>query len=114
MLPGGVSSRTVLLRAPGGDWVLKQALAKLRVPVPWFSDPRRVHREASALRWLEHLAPKGASPRFEFEDETAHVVCMAAVPQPHDNWKVLLMKGEVRPEYIDALAEIIRDDSRAE
>jgi aminoglycoside phosphotransferase (APT) family kinase protein len=107
VLEGGISSRTVQVSAPGRDWVLKQALAELRVPVPWFSDTSRVHREASALRWLENLAPTGASPRFEFEDEAARVVCMSAVPQPHDNWKSLLLKGEVNPVHIDRFAEII-------
>jgi aminoglycoside phosphotransferase (APT) family kinase protein len=107
VLSGGVSSRTVHVRAPGCNWVLKQALSQLRVPVPWFSDPRRVHREASALRWFEDLAPRGASPRFEFEDETAHVVCMEAIQHPHYNWKTLLLNGDVRAEHVDAFAEII-------
>jgi hypothetical protein len=29
--------------------VVKQALAKLRVAVDWFSDPRRIEREAESL-----------------------------------------------------------------
>ena len=46
-LGGGVSNRTVLVERSGGDnWVLKQALAKLRVAVDWFSSPERIHREA--------------------------------------------------------------------
>src|SRR5688500_8276374 len=56
-LSGGVSNRTVLVEHPSGEsWVLKQALAKLRVPVDWFSSPERVHREALGLRWLQELA----------------------------------------------------------
>src|SRR5688500_5656685 len=59
-LAGGVSNRTVLVeRTSGESWVLKQALAKLRVKVDWFSDPARVHREALGLKWLEKLAPRG-------------------------------------------------------
>ena len=51
MLAGGVSNRTVLVeRASGEAWVLKQALAKLRVAVDWFSDPSRIHREALGLK----------------------------------------------------------------
>ncbi|MGN6700961.1 MAG: hypothetical protein ACTHMR_22610, partial [Thermomicrobiales bacterium] len=57
-LGGGVSNRTVLVeRASGDNWVLKQALAKLRVAVDWFSSPLRIEREALALRWLPDLAP---------------------------------------------------------
>src|SRR3989304_3002448 len=48
VLAGGVSNRTVFVERPNGDaWVLKQALAQLRVQVEWFSDPSRIHREAA-------------------------------------------------------------------
>src|SRR3712207_9220852 len=54
VLAGGISNRTGLVERPTGEaWVLKQALVKLRVPVDWFSDPERVHREALGLRWLQ-------------------------------------------------------------
>jgi hypothetical protein len=39
-LSGGVSNRTVLLeRETGERWVIKQALAKLRVRSHWFCSP---------------------------------------------------------------------------
>jgi aminoglycoside phosphotransferase (APT) family kinase protein len=95
VLHGGVSNKTVLVRRNGDAWVLKQALSKLRVPVDWFSDPMRIHREASALRWLERLAPPGAVPRLVFEDFEDHVLCMEAVPEPHENWKEKLLAGRV-------------------
>ena len=64
VLAGGVSNRTVLVgRENGPAWVLKQALAKLRVASDWFSSPERIHREALGLRWLSQLAPPGAVPR---------------------------------------------------
>lgn len=82
-LTGGVSNRTVLVtRATGEAWVLKQALSKLRVAVDWFSDPRRIHREAAGLRWLAQLAPPGTIPPLVFEDHDQHIVAMGAVPQP--------------------------------
>src|SRR5207245_1055077 len=72
-LAGGVSNRTVLLtRASGDAWVLKQALAKLRVKVDWFSDPSRAHREALGLRHLADLAPPGTITPLVFEDEQNH------------------------------------------
>src|SRR3954471_1444780 len=59
-LRGGISNKTVLVkRATGEAWVLKQALAKLRVETDWFSDPRRIGREALALKHLPELAPSG-------------------------------------------------------
>ena len=92
-LRGGVSNRTVWLRRErGGDWVIKQALPKLRVPVDWFSAPERIEREAAALRWLGKIAP-GQAPEFVFADDSRHILAMTAIPQPHDNWKTLLLAG---------------------
>lgn len=105
-LPGGVSSRTVLVDWPDGrSCVFKQALPKLRVAVDWFSDPRRVHREALALRHLERLAPPGSVPRLVFEDAQQHVVGMEAVPRPHDNWKTLLLAGRLVEDHVHQFGE---------
>src|ERR1700735_804539 len=96
VLAGGVSNRTVLVeRENGTAWVLKQALAKLRVASDWFSDPERIHREALGLRWLGELTAAGATPRLIFEDHEHHFLAMEAVPQPHENWKSMLLRGEV-------------------
>jgi tRNA A-37 threonylcarbamoyl transferase component Bud32 len=92
VLAGGVSNRTVLVqRASGEAWVIKQALAKLRVATDWFSDPARVHREALGTRWLERLAPAGSTTPLVFEDHEHHLFAMQAVPFPHDNLKDLFM-----------------------
>jgi thiamine kinase-like enzyme len=96
ILAGGVSNRTVLVERDGGpDWVIKQALAKLRVEADWFSSPERIHREALGLQWLGRLAPADSIPRFVFEDHEHHLLAMSAVPRPHDNWKTMLMRGEI-------------------
>jgi aminoglycoside phosphotransferase (APT) family kinase protein len=96
VLAGGVSCRTVRIDRPGGDsWVLKQALARLRVEVEWLSDPSRIHREALGMQWLAELLPAGSVPAFVFEDEALHLVAMTAVEDPHEQWKRLLLAGEV-------------------
>jgi fructosamine-3-kinase len=101
VLAGGVSNRTVLVeRETGEAWVLKQALEKLRVATDWFSSPERVHREAEGLRWLGELAPEGSTVKFVFEDRTHHILAMRAVPQPHRNWKAMLLAGEVHLEHV--------------
>jgi aminoglycoside phosphotransferase (APT) family kinase protein len=103
-LAGGVSNRTVLVELPRGEaWVLKQALPKLRVASDWFSDPARVHREALGLRWLAELAP-GSVPSLVFEDHAEHLLAMEAVPQPHENWKSQLLRGEVRLDLVRQFA----------
>lgn len=94
-LLGGVSNRTVRIMWPDGRaWILKQALAKLRVDVDWFSNPERIEVEANALRWLNRWAPAGATPSFVFEDPIHHVLAMKAIPEGHENWKSLLLAGK--------------------
>ena len=101
VLAGGVSNRTVLVeRETGEAWVVKQALEKLRVATDWFSSPERVHREAEGLRWLGQLAPEGSVTGFVFEDRAHHLLAMEAVPQPHRNWKTMLLAGEVHHEHV--------------
>lgn len=96
VLAGGVSGRTVLVAfTDGRRWVLKQALAKLRVQADWFSDPNRIHREALGMRVLGELAPPGSIPKLIFDDETHHVIGMEAVPEPHENWKAMLLSGNI-------------------
>ncbi len=107
-LAGGVSNRTVLVeRSTGEAWVLKQALTRLRVPVEWFSRPERIHREAMGLRWLEQLAPPGTVAPLVFEDLDHHVLAMQAVPQPHDNWKTLLLQGRLQRSHFEQFARLL-------
>ena len=108
VLAGGVSNRTVLVERPGGEaWVVKQALPKLRVAVDWFSPPERIHREALALRWLAELAPPGATVPLVFEDLDHHLLAMAAVPQPHENWKTMLLAGRLEADHVDQFARLL-------
>jgi aminoglycoside phosphotransferase (APT) family kinase protein len=108
VLAGGVSNRTVLVERPSGEaWVIKQALAKLRVAVDWFSPPERIHREGLGLRWLARLAPPGSTTPLVFEDHERHLLAMAAVPQPHENWKTLLLVGRIEREHVDQYARLL-------
>ena len=107
-LPGGVSNRTVLVeRQTGEAWVIKQALAKLRVKVDWFSDPSRIHREALGLIWLPKFLPAGTIPPLVFEDEANHIVAMGAVPPPIENWKEQLLGGKVSRDLVAQFGRIL-------
>ncbi len=107
-LAGGVSNRTVWVeRSTGEAWVLKQALAKLRVSVDWFSSPERVHREALGLAWLAQLAPPGTITPLVFEDHTHHLLAMQAVPRPHHNWKTLLLAGHLEEDHISQFGRLL-------
>lgn len=101
-LLGGVSNRTVRVAwADGHGWILKQALAKLRVNVDWFSSPERIRVEAKALRWLNCWAPPGSTPSFIFEDGTNHVMAMQAIPGEHENWKSVLLTGQIVTNHFE-------------
>ena len=101
VLAGGVSNRTVLVhRSYGPDWVLKQALEKLRVADDWFSDPERIHREAEGMRVLKPLTEEGTIVPLVFEDLEHHIIAMEAVPDPHANWKSVLLTGQINSSFV--------------
>jgi 5-methylthioribose kinase len=110
-LGGGVSNRVVRVQRNHGEaWVLKQALSKLRVSVDWFSSPKRSHRETLALTWLNELGVN--VPRLQFEDDEHHLIAMDAVPEPHENWKVMLLAGRVEMSHVEAFAQMLADMHR--
>ena len=112
-LSGGVSNRTVLVRRGGTSWVLKQALAKLRVPVDWFSSPTRIQREALGLRWLSELTPAGTIPSFAWEDPDEHLLAMEAVPEPHESWKALLFRDDAALQHAPRFGDLLGTIHRA-
>ena len=107
-LAGGVSNRTVRVAFTSGRvWVLKQALAKLRVNVDWFSSPERIVVEAKALRWLNRSAPPGTTPAFIFEDMENHLLGMEAIPEEHENWKSVLLSGKIVSDHFEQFGLLI-------
>jgi 5-methylthioribose kinase len=107
-LSGGVSNKTLLLtRSSGESWVIKQALAKLRVQSDWFSDPERIQVEANGLRHLPRVTPKGSITPLLFEDKAENLLAMEAVPEPHQNWKLRLLCGEIDQEYFGQFAKLL-------
>ncbi len=107
-LTGGISNRTVLMRRSSSEaWVLKQALEKLRTTVEWFSDPRRIEREARGMEALGRWLPEGSVPRLIFLDEKNHILAMEAVPEPHRNWKDLLLESPPSDAHIAGFAALL-------
>jgi tRNA A-37 threonylcarbamoyl transferase component Bud32 len=108
VLAGGVSNRTVRVERPGGEaWVLKQALAKLRVEADWFGDPARVQREAQGMRALRQLAPPGTITPLVFEDPAHHLLAMGAVPEPHENFKTMLLAGRIDVGLVESFGRLL-------
>ena len=111
-LKGGVSNRTVLVQCSGrAGFVVKQALSRLRVTVEWYADPQRIHREARALEYLGRLCPHGSIPALLFEDHREHLIGMQAVPEPHYNWKNMLLDGHVSLDHIGTIRISARGNS---
>lgn len=107
VLAGGVSNRTVWVKRQSGEsWVLKQALEKLRTKAEWFSSLERIHREAAGMRWLYAKVP-GRITRLIFEDPAHHLLAMEAVAEPHQNWKSMLLKGELEFGHVRQFAELL-------
>ena len=108
VLAGGVSNRTVLVARPNGErWVLKQALQKLRVADDWFSPPERILREAAGMAALRRIAPPGSITRLLFTDPENYLLAMEAVPEPHENWKTVLLSGRVELGYYEQFANLL-------
>jgi 5-methylthioribose kinase len=80
--------------------------------VDWFSDQERVHREALGLRWLQKLAPPGSITPLVFEDHDHHLLAMEAVPEPHENWKTMLLEGQVRDEHVEQFGRLLGEVHR--
>ncbi len=107
-LTGGVSNRTFWIeRVDNTAWVLKQAREKLKVDVDWFCSPERIQREALGMRWLEQLAPPDAITPMVFEDRENHLLVMQAVPHPHENWKTMLMRGELDFNAVEQFGRLL-------
>jgi len=114
IMQGGVSNRTVLLERESGEaWVIKQALEKLRVKADWFADVKRIEREATALKTLGRMLPGGSTPVFVFEDRDIHLLAMTAIPQPHENWKTMLLSGNVQLTHAGQFATLLAQLHRA-
>lgn len=98
LLSGGVSNKTVLLtKGKGVQWVIKQALDKLRVEEDWYCDESRITIEYQGLKWFSEILPKGSIPQPVFFDEGNHIFCMTAVPKPHYNLRTLILDEVINP-----------------
>ena len=106
-LGGGVSNLVLLAESAGGRFVVKQALAKLRVDEDWFSDPRRTLRECAAMQSLAALLPAGSIPGILFADEANCIYAMEAAPDGSADWKTLLLGGSISPAVARQAGEIL-------
>ena len=93
-LRGGVSCETVRVKTRAREFVIKQALHKLRVKEDWFSDIRRIFTEKDCLSVYYRLVPK-STPELFFCDEENYLFGMEAAPEQAEMWKKQLLRGTI-------------------
>jgi aminoglycoside phosphotransferase (APT) family kinase protein len=95
-LTGGVSSDLLLLEAGDRRFVVKRALARLRVRDDWRADPTRNRFEWEWLKFAGRVVPE-AVPKVLHADESAGWFAMEYFGAPWRTWKADLLAGEFDP-----------------
>ena len=95
-LAGGVSSEIYLVRDGDRAFVVKSALAKLKVADDWRSDPVRNRYEQRYLRYVGSILPS-AVPRLLFAHEEHGYFGMEYFGEGFVNWKTVLLSGHCDP-----------------
>jgi aminoglycoside phosphotransferase (APT) family kinase protein len=105
-LGGGVSN--VVIRASSGqrEFVVKQALGRLRVADEWLATTDRAVTEAAALRWAAALSPQHV-PTVVDVDPDACALVIAAAPIGWRDWKSQLLGGAVDPDLAASLGQLL-------
>ncbi|MDH5604041.1 MAG: phosphotransferase [Cyclobacteriaceae bacterium] len=112
-LRGGVSNRTAWVIFPDNrQWVIKQALEKLRVKEDWHCPPGRISVEARAIEWLNSVLPERTVPALVFHDEERHILGMEAVRKPFENLKTVLLSGRIDLSLIESAGQVLGDIHR--
>jgi aminoglycoside phosphotransferase (APT) family kinase protein len=93
-LRGGVSCEVVRVRSAATEFVVKQALPRLRVKDAWFCDVRRIFTEKEAMAAYQRIVP-GAVPALRFFDGENFLLAMEAAPASAETWKDRLMRGTI-------------------
>ncbi len=98
-LEGGVSSDIKLVEASGRRFVVKRALARLKVAAVWEAPVGRSATEAEWLRVAGRLSP-GIAPEIIAEDRALGYFAMPYFdPASHPVWKARLLAGDVDPDF---------------
>lgn len=59
------------------------------------------------------LVAPGATTKLIFEDHANHILAMTAVPQPHENWKTMLLAGRLEHGHIEQFGRLLGTIHRA-
>ena len=110
-LSGGVSSELYLAEDGAEKFVVKRALAKLKVKDNWFADVSRNATEWKYLEYVGRLMP-GVVPKLRFTSPDAGYFGMEFLGDGFANWKQLLLAGDCRTEHSALAGKILGDIHR--
>src|SRR5882724_6320258 len=102
-LTGGVASDIWLVRFDGRQFVVKRALAKLRVAADWRAP---VSRNASEVAWLQRAAmvvPDAVPTILAHSPELGFFAMNYLAPESHPVWKRELQAGRADPAFASAV-----------
>lgn len=104
-LTGGVSSDIFRADDNGRVFVVKRALAKLRVEADWFANPARNAHEQAYIAYIARFRPD-AVPRIVAEGKADGFFAMEFL-EGFTNWKTALLAGEANPSIAARAAGIL-------
>jgi len=105
-LTGGVSSDIILVEDAGRCFVVKQALARLKVKDDWFADTTRNRTEQDFLRYASGILP-GSVPQVLYTDMDGAWFAMEYLGSDWTNWKEALLAGQVNPAWAGFAGETL-------
>jgi aminoglycoside phosphotransferase (APT) family kinase protein len=95
-LTGGVSSEIYLVEDGAERFVVKRALAKLKVQADWFADVNRNRYEWEFIRYVAGFLP-AAVPALRHCSATGNYFAMEHLGDQFQNWKQRLLAGQADP-----------------
>ncbi len=107
-LRGGVSSEIYLVHDGAEKFVVKRALAKLKVMDDWFADTMRNTTECNYLECVGRIRP-GIVPRIHFAEPTGGYFGMEFFGHDFANWKQLLLSGDCRVNHAQIAGAILAE-----
>ena len=110
-LTGGVSSEIYLVEDGPNKFVVKRALAKLKVKDDWFADVSRNASERNYLEVVGRLLPKNV-PQIMFADSDVGYFGMEFLGGGFANWKRLLLAGDCRMQHAEMAGKILGEIHR--
>lgn len=105
-LNGGVSSEIFLVEDGAQRFVVKRALAKLKVKDAWFADVRRNASERDYLEYVHAMMP-GSVPELRFISPSEDYFGMEFLGEGFTSWKQLLLAGDIRMRHAELAGSML-------